>query len=77
MDKRLVNRFRGGIVLKRGCPNVSLLKEEYFVIVCDKYPQPDVELSVIDEKWPLKVFLDNECISLYHVGQAVKVREVR
>lgn len=41
-------------------PNVALFKQVPPVLRSNQHPQTDVELSLVDEHWPLDVFLDHD-----------------
>lgn len=46
-----------GVVISWGRPDVPLLVYEDSVVVCQNSPHSNIKLSIMEEQWPLDIFL--------------------
>ena len=62
MDKVIVQILRAhGIRLAR-CPQIAFSEKVHVHVLGESDPDPDVKFSLVDEKGPLDVFLDDESL---------------
>ena len=60
MDERLIYAILVKTVLLGRCPYVTFLKKIAFLVMSYQDPESYVKLTVINQKWSLKIFLNNK-----------------